>query len=124
MSDVSIVLVGLSITMGMVLLALWYLRSSLFAVLIDLCGTSERARFWTNFSNVTLFLVPFTLALDYRPGANGNESGVFAIFDQIKWAIVGLIASVFILGMVLSSYISKQKVSTGGGEPTPYREAP
>jgi hypothetical protein len=96
---------GLTVTMGVVFLALLYLRSPLQVILTDLCGTVERARFWTAFSNITLFLVPFALALNHQPTAGGTKSLVFEISDQIESAVIGLIISVMVLGMVLSRFI-------------------
>ena len=58
--------IGIVGTMGVVFLALVYLRNPLQVVLTDLCGTVERARFWTAFSNITLFLVPLVLALNTK----------------------------------------------------------
>lgn len=123
MNSVSIFLVGLVLTMGVVSLALWYLRNPLLAVLIDLCGTEERARFWTAFSNITLFLLPLVLALDYRPGPNGNESGVFAVSDQLQSAIMGLIVAVFVLGMLLSWHIAKGQRPSASKETAAERES-
>jgi hypothetical protein len=100
---------GLPVTVGVVFLALLYLRSPLQVILTDLCGTVERARFWTAFSNITLFLVPFALALDHQPTAGGTKSLVFEISDQIESAVIGLIISVMILGMVLSRYILRNR---------------
>ena len=110
MTPVIVFLAGLVLTMGIVFLALLYLRHPLFVVLSDLCGTVERAQFWTAFSNITLFLIPFALALDHKPAAGGNQFTVFAISDQIESAIVGLIISVVILGMILSWHISRSRV--------------
>jgi hypothetical protein len=107
MTPVTVFLAGLAMTMGVVFLVLLYLRGPLQAVLNDLCGTAVRAHFWTAFSNITLFLVPFVLALDHRPAPSELQSGVFAISDQIESAVVGLIASCVILGMVLSRHISR-----------------
>jgi hypothetical protein len=107
MTPVVVFLAGLTMTMGVVFLVLLYLRSPLQVILTDLCGTAERARFWTAFSNITLFLVPFVLALDHRPAPNGIQSSVFAISDQIESAVKGLVASTVILGMVLSWHISR-----------------
>ncbi len=110
MTPVVIFLAGLTMTMGVVFVVLLYLRSSLQAILTDLCGTAERARFWTAFSNITLFLVPFVLALDHRPTPNEIQSSVFAISDQIELAIEGLIVSTVILGIVLSWHISRSQL--------------
>jgi len=59
MSAATVFLVGLGATTCVVLTALLYMRKSLQIILADLCGTSDRARFWTTFSNITLFFVPF-----------------------------------------------------------------
>jgi hypothetical protein len=59
---------GLAITLVSAFLVVLYLHSRLDPILVDLCGTLERARFWTSFSNVTLTLVPMIRALGYRPG--------------------------------------------------------
>jgi len=99
--------VGLIVTMGIVFLALLYLRNPLQVILADLCGTVERARFWTAFSNIIVFLVPVILALDHQPAPNGIESSVFVISGQIESAITGLIVSVVIVGLVLSWHISR-----------------
>lgn len=105
MNSVSIFLVGLTLTMGVVFLSLLYLRKPLQVILTDLCGTTDRARFWTAFSNVTLFLVPFVLALDHRAGGNEGQSTIFAISGQMEYAIIGFVASVIVLGFILSRYI-------------------
>src|SRR6267154_2371281 len=93
--------VGLIVTMGIVFLALLYLRNPLQVLLTDLFGAVDRARFWTAFSNVVFFLVPLVVALDHQPAPNGIESSVFVISSQIESAVTGLIVSVVIVGLVL-----------------------
>jgi hypothetical protein len=111
MNPVTAFVAGLVATVGVVFLVLFYLRNPLQIILTDLCGTAERARFWTAFSNITLFLVPFVLALDHRPAPNGIQSSVFAISDQIESAVKGLIVSTVILGIILSWHITRSQLS-------------
>jgi hypothetical protein len=107
MSTITTFFAGLIITMAIVLAALWYLKNSLFQVLSALCGAAERARFWTAFSNVTLFLVPVVLALGEHPAAHDWPGAVFEISTQIEWGIVGFVFSVLVLGVVLSTNIAR-----------------
>lgn len=107
MSTITVFLVGLLVTMGIVLAALVYLRNPLFSVLADVCGTADRARFWTAFSNVTLFLVPFALAVSAHPDAKDWSGAVFEIGNQIEWAIIGFVASVLVLGFVVAGDIGR-----------------
>jgi len=99
--------IGIVGTMGVVFLALVYLRNPLQVVLTDLCGSVERARFWTAFSNITLFLVPLVLALNTKPVIGEYPSIMFAVSDQIEAAMAGLIISVVVLGIILSWFIAR-----------------
>lgn len=100
-------LAGLAATMGVVLVALLYLRSPLQVLLTDLCGTPDRARFWTAFSNLTLFLVPLALALDHQPDPNAKQAAIFIVSGQLESATIGLVVSVVVMGFILSTYISR-----------------
>jgi hypothetical protein len=107
MNAVMVFVAGLTVTMCVVLVALLYLRNPIQILLTDLCGTADRARFWTAFSNVTLFLVPFALALDHQPDANSTRAAIFEMSGQIESAIIGFVISVIIMGIILSTYISR-----------------
>ena len=94
-------------TMSVVFVALWYLRNPLYALLADLCGTAERARFWAAFSDVTLFLVPFAIALGAGRVTNDWPGAVFETGGQIESAIIGFVVSVVALGLILSIHIGR-----------------
>lgn len=99
--------IGLAITLTSAFLVVLYLRSRLDPILADLCGTPERARFWTSFSNVTLILVPMIRALSYRPGECLLPASVMQLADQLEQAMIGLVATVLALGFVLTLFISR-----------------
>jgi hypothetical protein len=111
MNAVIIFLVGLVITIGVVFVALLYLRNPLQTILIDLCGSTDRARFWTAFSNVTLFLVPLALALDHQPDPLVKQAAIFAISGQLESAMIGFVVSVVMMGFILSMYISRTNLT-------------
>ena len=105
MSAVTVFLIGLVITLASALVVVMYIRRPLKTILVDLCGTAERAEFWLAFSNVTLTLVPVIFALNYRPE---NEPLIFAIGSQLERAFIGLACSVIGLGLVLSRFIPRR----------------
>jgi len=118
MNAVMVFVAGLAVTVGVVLVALLYLRNPLQILLTDLCGTAGRARFWTAFSNITLFLVPVALALDHQPDANSTRAAIFEISGQIESATIGFVVSVVVMGIILSTYISRVnsiRVTKGNG---------
>ena len=106
MSNVSLFVCGLGVTVFASLLVVFYLRSHLRAILIDLCGTAERARFWAAFTNVAFLLVPSIFALNYSPEF-GPRSPVLQIAAQCKAALIGLVVTVLVVGFVLGRFISR-----------------
>lgn len=108
MNITKIFVVGGGTTLAVSFLAVAYLKPHLKRILLDLCGTEERAGFWTAFSNVTLVLVPLIFAMHYRPQTGPETSAVLEMGTQLEWALIGLVASVLILGIVLSSFIPRR----------------
>jgi hypothetical protein len=106
MSASSPYLVGVVLALVASGAAVLYLRRPLHAVLVDLCGTPERARFWTAFSNETLILVPVAFALGYDPEF-GPKNAVLQVGGQLKFALLGEAFMLVVIGLVLSIFISK-----------------
>jgi len=107
-------LVGLGLTLITTLAIVAYLRSPLHSILVELCGTRERAAFWVTFSNVTMTLVPLIFAMQYTPDLKAGSSAVLELAAQLKWGLAGLLFAVLILGWVLRGFIRRQ-----GGQVVP-----
>jgi len=108
---VSIVfLAGLTATLVTSFAIVAYLRAPLRSILVELCGTRERAAFWVAFSNVTLGLFPLIFAMQYTPELKPGSPVVFEVAAQLKWALAGLLSAVAVLGWVLSRFIRRQPV--------------
>ena len=110
MNPVALFLVGVGSTAIISLAVVWYLKPSLQKVLVDLCGTDERASFWTAFSTITVALTPMMFALHFRPDASA-EHAVFEIGSQLEWALAGLLLSVLLLGIVLAKFIPPRELT-------------
>jgi hypothetical protein len=112
MNNLWIFSLGLVVAMLFAAVAIAYLQPHLKAILIDLCGTKERAEFWTAFSEVTLFLTPMIFALRFRPEPGSVAVLVYGLSDQVSAALVGLVAAVVVLGFVLGRFIAREKAPT------------
>jgi hypothetical protein len=106
MNNVSLFLCGLGTTVLASLLVVFYLHSHLRGILIDLCGTVERAEFWAAFTNLAFLLVPLIFALNYNPEF-GPRSAVLQVAAQFKAALIGLVVTVLVVGFVLARFISR-----------------
>ncbi len=106
-------LLGLGLTLVATFAIVRYLRSPLLDILVEICGTNERAAFWVSFSNVTIILVPLIFAMQYTPELKAGSTAVLELAAQLKWALGGLLFSVLILGWVLSSFIRRQSGHPG-----------
>jgi len=83
-------------------------------LLIELCGTTERANFWLAFSNVTLVLVPLIFALDYKPEFGPDKTAIFEIATQLKYALIGFVVTLGSLALILFRFIPRDKNSLTG----------
>jgi uncharacterized membrane protein YhaH (DUF805 family) len=102
----------------MVLLSLGlvaYIKPHLHALLVELCGTAERATFWLAFSNVTLVLVPLIFALNYEPEVGPNQNSIFEMATQLKHAIIGFVIALSSLAVILSRFIPRDKPDVAAG---------
>ena len=82
-----------------------YLRRPLRNILVELCGNEERAEFWTAFSAVVVGVVPVICAMACHPVPGPDTPAVFELADQLKWGLIGLTASVLMLGWVVGRSI-------------------
>lgn len=91
-------LIEISITLLVVILMLAYLRPFLRRILVDICGTEDRAQFWTTFTNIVLLSLPLLAALGFTPPAEGDP--VIGVIHQLKSNLTN-----FLLGMVFIGFI-------------------
>jgi hypothetical protein len=104
-------LIGTTVSLGIAAVVVVYLQPPLHAVLTDLCGTAERAGFWTAFSSVALLLMPLIFALDARPEAGSGAAAAFRIGGQVKSALIGLGSALVTLGIVVGSFIPRRQAA-------------
>jgi hypothetical protein len=89
--------------------AVAYLKGHLKTLLVELCGTTERASFWLAFSNVTLVLIPLIFVLDYRPEFGPNKSLIFEMATQLKYPMIGFVIALSAFALVMLRFIPRNQ---------------
>jgi len=102
----AIFLLGCGIALTLALGVVMYLRRPLETLLTEMCGTAERARFWTAFAVVVLTLVPLMFVLN-NPPTGDNVEAVFVIAAQLRRAILGIVVSVMGMGVFLLMFVAR-----------------
>jgi len=97
-------LLEVAITLAACLLIVGYLRPPLRRILLDLCGTEERARFWTVFSNLLLIGVTMIIALAYQPEAKNAEELFFEITGKLSGNLGGFLFALVCTGMIIAFF--------------------
>lgn len=104
MSMILIFLTQIAVTVIACLLIAGYIRPFLKRVLVDLCGTEERAQFWTIFSNIMLVILPVIFGLGFAPEGLTLESSFFEVAGQVRWNLLGLVMSLLAIGAAVSFF--------------------
>lgn len=110
LADISLVIVACLGIIG-------YVSKHLRSLLIELCGTAERASFWLAFSNVALVLVPLIFAMSYRPESGQDTSVVFEMATQLRFGLVGFVITLGIAAIILSKFIPRERPSMTANGP-------
>lgn len=97
-------LTELALTLVILVLIVRYLHPFLRKVLIDLCGTEERAQFWTVFSHILLIGLPLIIALNYQPEARDAEELFFEIAGKLSGNLGGFLFALVGVGLMVSFF--------------------
>lgn len=81
-----------------------YLRPFLKRILVDLCGTEDRAQFWTAFSNILLFGLPMLFSLNYSSMAMNNEELIFEVAGKISGNLGAMLFALVCIGIFVSFF--------------------
>ena len=82
-----------------------YLRPYLHRILIDLCGSEDRAQFWTAFSTILLVGFPLIIALGYRPEAFTSQDLFFEIIGRLSGNFGVDLAVLVGIGIIISFFV-------------------
>lgn len=97
-------LIEVVLTLMLSMLLVGYLRPFLAGILVDLCGTEDRARFWTAFSNILLIGMPVIFALNYEPDARNTEELFFDVAGKLSANLASFLFALFAVGIGVSLF--------------------
>jgi membrane protease YdiL (CAAX protease family) len=107
MDEIAIYLTGLGITTLVSFLIVIYFKPHLKRILLELNGDKERpANFWVAYTTIILMLVPLIFAIWIVP--EQDVSVFFQISRQLKWSLMGLVASIVIIGLVIINFVPRE----------------
>ncbi|MDH4227831.1 MAG: hypothetical protein OEV59_08830 [Deltaproteobacteria bacterium] len=109
MGSTEMFLIGTGITMAASLIVIWYMKKPLTSLLSDLCGTHEKASFWTTFTSIMLVLTPLFITLCRTPDNKPDTNAFMEIMAQFKFGVFALLVAVFVMGMILVSFTPKRE---------------
>lgn len=104
MNTIASFLIQLTVTLAIAFLLVGYLRPHLHRVLLELCGTEERAQFWIAFSNILLIGMPAIFALNYKPEFRDTESLFFDVAGKLSGNLGGLLFALICIGIIVSFF--------------------
>lgn len=101
MNTLGYFLAEIAITLLVCLLTIAYLRPVMIKLLTDLCGTEDRAKFWTTFANILLLALPLISSLGYAPAIISNSEAIYGIAHQLRNNFFNFVLGLALIGFVL-----------------------
>jgi hypothetical protein len=98
--------IGLGLSLLISLLVVVYLRKPLFRLLVDLCETEDRARFWVQITNLSFLLGSIFMALTYRP--HEARAVHYYLASILSRTLFGLLAVTAFLTVIISIFVGRQ----------------
>jgi hypothetical protein len=97
-------LVEVALTLVLAMLLARYLHPYLIKILVDLCGTEDRARFWSAFSNILLVGMPLIFSLNFRPQSRTQEELFFEMASKLSGNLGGFLVALISIGIIVSFF--------------------
>lgn len=91
----------LIITSIICMLLLAYFRPFLKRILVDICGTEDRASFWMAFANILILGIPILYGVGYIPYSYSIENIFFEVVLQIRANLSFFILTIIGVGMAV-----------------------
>lgn len=104
MNPLTAYLLSLTVTLVAAVLLTFLLKSALQKVLVDLCGTPERAHFWTRFSMIMLIATPVVLSLGFTPLEKGGQMLFFEMMHRVRGNLIGYLFMLATTGAFISVF--------------------
>lgn len=97
--------VGLSVAISYSVIRL--LMPQLRNVLVEACGTGQRADFWGMFSQLMLFIAPLLIVILFTDAASADPNAVLAIKNALFRALLGQFIALAAIGYVIWETIKR-----------------
>ena len=118
MNTILVYTIQIIITVLVCLGGVVYLSRSLYRILVDLCGTEDRAKFWINFASIVLIGIPLTFGMGFNPRETLADQVFFEAAAQVRSNLWGFLMALLGLGAVISFF------SLVAPKPTTAKEKP
>ncbi|MCB0396531.1 MAG: hypothetical protein KDD36_07755 [Flavobacteriales bacterium] len=106
--SVLVFLLGICVVLMLSVLVVVLFRNYIRNVIMDLNGDHERqARFWVAYSTILMILVPLIIALIFVPSQEAALSPFYHIVKQVKWSLIGLVMTIFVLGVSIHQLVPR-----------------
>lgn len=97
--SVNILIAVWTISLVLALIAVGILARPLRSLLVDICGTEQRARFWTLYASVLVILAPLlVVSLPGLLDAAANVGLAAVLQRAVFYSLVGIIGALLVMG--------------------------
>ena len=115
MEELKLFIIEILLSLSVSTLVIICLTKPLRRLLIDMCGTESRARFWVVYSNVMLVIAPLLTIIIFGKSDLIGEANFTFYKTAFGSALFGIFISLVVIGMQINKSIPKAVPTTNTG---------
>jgi|SRR5476651_912288 hypothetical protein len=112
MEHYALFLVEIGVSLAGSLLVLLFWSKSLKRILVDICGTEDRAAFWLIYSNIMLFITPLLSVILFGHSGDTVVFGFAFLKRAVGAALLGIFVALAVIGLQVAKFLPR---SSDGG---------
>ena len=114
MSQITLFMIEITLSLTISGFVIYALSSALYQLILELCGTEARAKFWIAYLNVMLVITPLLTVFFF--GKSGMVTAVSYLFlkNALSCILFGMFASLAAIGYQIMQAIPKNAMLENG----------
>ena len=112
MGELSLFIIEVTLSLTVSGFVIYTLSNDLYQLILELCGTEARAKFWISYLNVMLVITPLLTVFIFGKSGIVSEASFIFFKNALRCILTGMFLSLGAIGFQIMQSIPKKQMQT------------